>query len=389
MTLSKSSFIAIGVGQGDAFFFRRGRRTALIDGGRSTYGFPSQFSRVTGRRRVDIVVCTHNDADHAGGIIGFLESGMGCKEVWLPASWTDRLRDILLSPTEFIEELFYNIANQKDTPDIPSLESWGEKHYDRIIEKRHKGEVTVKEELYDILGEDDVCDREIKEIVWNRLFWPLHPWVLNRVLAIEKQKIDMFIEALLQADRIRKIALAAYHSGAEIRWFEVDNSSRFPVTKDDFLYPLNARKIVKIRQGRWSALEFLALTRVNRESLVLLSPATNENPGVLFTSDSDLSFAQDIPWADGMIITAPHHGAESNARAYKRFITETNNSCDVIWVRSDCKSKSRPGNSFLNAPGRRFCTVCRNSPHPKQDVRFIVRHGTWRPVKPTRPCECR
>ncbi|HHW41582.1 MAG TPA: MBL fold metallo-hydrolase [Syntrophomonadaceae bacterium] len=102
------SFIAIGVGQGDAFFLDNASTTILIDGGRSTQGFPAQFQKVTERESVDILVCTHNDADHANGILGFLQSGLTCNEVWLPGSWTDRLEDILLHPSKFIEELIFN-----------------------------------------------------------------------------------------------------------------------------------------------------------------------------------------------------------------------------------------------------------------------------------------
>ena len=103
-------FIAIGVAQGDAFFRECEEGfTALIDGGRSVGGFPSQFQRATKCDRVDVFVCTHNDADHANGIIGFLEAGLGCNEVWLPASWTERLEDLLLRPGDFTGELVQNV----------------------------------------------------------------------------------------------------------------------------------------------------------------------------------------------------------------------------------------------------------------------------------------
>ena len=48
MTQRKRSarFIAIGVGQGDAFFLERGGCTILVDGGRSMEGFPAQFQHL-------------------------------------------------------------------------------------------------------------------------------------------------------------------------------------------------------------------------------------------------------------------------------------------------------------------------------------------------------
>ena len=61
------------------------------------------------------MVCTHNDADHAQGILGFLRSSLTCKEVWLPGSWTTRLTDLLLHPDEFIFTLYNDIASLETT----------------------------------------------------------------------------------------------------------------------------------------------------------------------------------------------------------------------------------------------------------------------------------
>jgi beta-lactamase superfamily II metal-dependent hydrolase len=77
-------FLALPVGQGDAFFLKSPDGSVLVDGGRSVEGFRELFERVTGQREVDVVLCTHNDADHANGVLGFLRSGLGCREVWLP-----------------------------------------------------------------------------------------------------------------------------------------------------------------------------------------------------------------------------------------------------------------------------------------------------------------
>ncbi len=55
-------------------------------------------------------------------------------------------------------------------------------------------------------------------------------------------------------------------------------------------------------------------------------------PAVLFTADSGLEFSQRTPWNDGMVITAPHHGSENNAKACVRFANETHNGINVTWV---------------------------------------------------------
>ena len=72
-------FVAIPVGAGDAFFFQRGEFSALIDGGKSLSSFPRMFQSYLNRSTVNVLVCTHNDADHSCGIIGFLESDCKCR----------------------------------------------------------------------------------------------------------------------------------------------------------------------------------------------------------------------------------------------------------------------------------------------------------------------
>jgi beta-lactamase superfamily II metal-dependent hydrolase len=59
---------------------------------------------------VDIVVCTHNDADHANGILGFLEAGLRCKEVWLPGRWLSTLPDVLKPFAGVFDELVNDVV---------------------------------------------------------------------------------------------------------------------------------------------------------------------------------------------------------------------------------------------------------------------------------------
>lgn len=387
------SFVSIGVGQGDAFFLERAGLAVLIDGGRSAQGFPTQFQKVTKRDSIDILVCTHNDADHALGILGFLNSGLACKEVWLPGSWTDRLEDLLLYPERFTEELISNIEEIEVSPERhPLLQAIGDQYSERMMQQeRANGDITS----IDALSEALEMGAEIEGYggillypppPWPPEDWP-SPWYRSwRILRRDDRRFRLFIEAISAANLIREISLAAYHTGALIRWFEYDrtsNSGGIPRV----LMPLNAHEIVWLRIRRWPALRYLALTTSNKQSLVFISPAHDEEPAVLFTADSDLSFPQSIPWQNGMIVTAPHHGSEANAYAYERFTSETTYGLDAIWVRSDGRFKTRPGNSYLKVCRSRFCTLCRESNYPKQDVRLTVVSGKWRPVF-TRKCRC-
>ena len=372
---ANSTFIAIGVGQGDAFFFQKGDLTALIDGGKARDGFTEQFRRVTKRNGLDILVCTHNDADHALGVLGLLQSGLVCKEVWLPGSWTARLEDILLNQSDFFTQLIDGVGKTDLSGEIlpPFLETLGE-----TLARNERQELEEDERDTSLGDLWKALERAgtIPDMFWSSfLFWgPIELWpapLLMAKAAQDQKSLSLLFEAVAAANRIRKIALTAYHSGARIRWFE-HHQSICRGGRPQFLLPVNAREIDRFRRRRWSALEYLALTTANRESLVFQAPSTGRDAPVLFTADSDVSFSQSIGWKDGMIITAPHHGSEANAGAYQRFDRETTNGTQATWVRSDGRYTSRPGKSYLKARGNRFCTLCRGSQFPKQDVCLSV-----------------
>jgi hypothetical protein len=123
-------FVAIPVAQGDAFYLERADFSVLVDVGRSRYGFPGMFRAVTHTDRVNVAVCTHNDADHANGVIGFLETGLKCDEMWLPGSWLAALPHVLKPFVDVFVELTDNVAqseassNKKDRlSDLFSLDA--------------------------------------------------------------------------------------------------------------------------------------------------------------------------------------------------------------------------------------------------------------------------
>ncbi|HHW41380.1 MAG TPA: hypothetical protein GXX19_09590 [Syntrophomonadaceae bacterium] len=213
------------------------------------------------------------------------------------------------------------------------------------------------------------------------IYWNTSSYRFRYMYKLNNERVRLLIESLSAATLIREISLAAYHIGASIRWFEYDSttsSGGYP----NLLIPVNAREISYIRRRRWTALQYLALTTSNKQSLVFRTPKHDDTPSILFTSDSDLSFRQDIPYNDGMIITAPHHGSEANRNVYRRFTHD-----NIIWVRSDGRFRTRPGKSYLNTHGKHFCTLCRGSTYPKQDVRLVLISGKWTPIY-TRPCCC-
>lgn len=378
--MNPTVFIAIGVRQGDAFFVEKDDRRMLVDGGGSLRTFPMQFTKVTSKNYVDVLVCTHNDSDHARGVLGFLKRGLIAREVWLPASWMDRLSDLVSNPESFWKELVAEIEKLENR--VEDLGSLGEMYAMMPVE----GEGPLVEENVENLMKvfQDTLQTYPSSAfqLYKRVF---KSWLLDK-------RYRLMIEAVKASNLIREIVLAAFRSGSFIRWYDYVGNTKHSKQSggiSDFLVPVNAVEVTKIRRRKKSALEYVALTRVNKQSLVFVSPRDDVNLGVLFTADSDLSFYQAIPWHDQMIITSPHHGSEDNCYAYNRVIRETQGRLNVVWVRSDRRLSCRPGKSYLAVSGDKYCTVCRCSKLPTQNVRlsFSKLNVAWQSIN-TRKCQC-
>lgn len=255
---NSASFVAIGVGQGDAFFLDKARLTILIDGGRSAQGFSAQFQKVTKRESVDILVCTHNDADHACGVLGLLRSGLRCREVWLPGSWTDRLEDLLLHPESFTEELISNIEEIEVSPERrPSLQALGDRYGESIMQqgRDYEGAVTIDADALSEALEMTPDMETYGDTSWLYYppWWPgnwLNRWCeLRWMFQRDHERFRLFVEALSAATLIREISLAAYHIGASIRWFQYDSMSNSG-GDPNHLVPINAHEIFRIRRRR-------------------------------------------------------------------------------------------------------------------------------------------
>jgi len=380
----------------------------LVDGGRFADGFAQMFRGYTGRNDVDIVVCTHNDADHADGIIGFLQGGCSCREIWLPARWLSVL-PYALQPTPIILKSLLNQAyeasaelkdlqRRREPEVIPLIELYG----DFLSEKGESQTIAQSADTQDGAtgwptevipalersGEDDGLVAALGsgsisiEVLFRFMHWLPSP--------DEEPEARLVLEALGAASRIRNIAREAFHRGVTVRWFAFNNRAA-PTGGDRWLAPANsqlAASVEPVPQTR--AMAALALTTINRESLVFWTGAGEGCRGVLFTADSDLDIDVGLPPSlDGFIVTAPHHGSEANKAVYQTVARRVSQDAVVNWVRSDGRFRSRPGATYLAARGRRFCTICRTpQPVPKQAVEFFARSGAWVRHKRTRPCAC-
>lgn len=375
-------FVAINVGQGDAFFLQRQNRRILVDGGRSVEGFANHFVRTTNCSEVDVLVCTHNDADHANGVIGYLRDNLGVREVWLPGNWTPALEQILSDPFGYPDTLLREI--REESADL-GVDGEGD-----LLEQL--GPLPPPEN--DLAPADEGAAERIlaaleraQDETWNS---PLAPWaVVWEAAALRSRRLRVFVEALSAARRIRDIALLAFRRGATLRWFEFGLQA--PGGGDELLlFPLNARELILRRRPMWLLLA-LRLSVANQRSLVFYSPPSSGG-AVLFSADSDLVTTRCPPIED-LLVTAPHHGSETNRNAYATLTPLAEQGTRLTLVRSDGRYRKRPGASYLGLPATRFCTICwtsanRSSCFPRQAVRVSGSGGSWHSAAGTASCRC-
>lgn len=379
-----SRFIAIPVGQGDAFYLERNDFSVLVDGGRSRLGFSAMFQsvteRCTERYGADIVICTHNDADHVNGIMGFLEGGLECGEVWLPGRWLATLPNVLRPFANVFSTLRDDI--EREHPDIVDISEYGD-----ILHKRRSDFSQTNDDSLEN-GKDgwpqSCLDALEAAATWEEELWGIDrllDWHVSQQLWLSGKGIKLLWSAIGAANRIRTIALLAFHRGIPVRWFEYDIQTPMGGIRN-VLEPINAREIAVIRPIVGSLFSSLSLTTANKESLVFWSPPTEQHPGVLFTADSDLSGAKLPPSLANAIVTAPHHGSENNANAYMEIKNcAATDYSTIIWVRSDGRYRTRPGNTYRGL-AHRLCTLCRpqsGAPSQKQAVCLIPHNGIWKP----------
>jgi len=116
-----ADFIALPVGGGDAFLLRRGSDVVLIDGGNPNSSsdngrsFPEMVEDNVVGNELDVVICTHNDSDHSGGILSLLndpEARINIGELWLPLHWTENMINLVADPGLFLTRLIEDYAEE-------------------------------------------------------------------------------------------------------------------------------------------------------------------------------------------------------------------------------------------------------------------------------------
>lgn len=337
-------FKSLEVGAGDSFLIENNGENYLIDSGKS-----ATIIKKIAPKIIDIAICTHNDSDHSNGFIGLLESDdHTIKEIWLPGIWATIID--FIQNNGFLEEEVFNVSEE-------------------ILKKENDINLLINETNVEINAFTD----KIKDLPNFCLYlnYRKYPYFYGNPTAYH---------LLLNLNKILKIAILAYRRNALIRWFY---PSEVPGLERSNFLPLNSRNINYLKRvTNKSVLNFaklLYLTSENIHSLVF-QYSIDSLPRILFTADSIIN--KPIVYTNQIIVTAPHHGSKSNKSAYSNIKGE-----QIIWVRSDYRSTSRPCKDYLML-NEKYCLICTKvRASNKMEISFEFNNGFWNKLTGLR-CYC-
>ena len=373
-------FTAIPVGSGDSFLLEKYGKKIIVDGGGDKNKLRYYLTREANINNIDVVVCTHNDADHTKGILGLLDTScnIGVGEVWLPGSWSYQLPSLLRCPYEFVKKAFFEYCEN------PNKYAWRMQDFDSS---------TTDCGIFVHENEQNGESFDLNELVVQSC--ALCPCDLS--LRLDKKLLGFhydptFTKLFKLAKNIRDIAIAAVQKGCRIRFFEFNK--HYHCGGEAWLCPVNSVELSCPVTKHISPLQYLYLSESNRQSLVFYSPETEDELGVFFSADSDLDFKIAYPPPTRhIIVTSPHHGSESCKDSYNKIKKWVNHDYSV-WVRSDCKSKTRPCKEYI-ALNHKYCTICRTTHSvPNKKCNFSAKKpvvlsaiaGQW--VTSNKLCSC-
>ncbi|HBP6016939.1 TPA: MBL fold metallo-hydrolase [Pseudomonas aeruginosa] len=260
--------------KGESFLLRRAGKTVLVDGGYNSLELSRALkAHAPDLQKIDIVVCSHADRDHAGGLINLIStSGLSVGEFWLPGTWGDSIPELINDPESTVSGL---LSELDQCPTGWPIET--QKDHEAVA---HHFETKAAEERRAVYSERLVHDFSRDEVpqsvdpLWNPLhqagesldgsdYRPLS-YTERRLFtrsgrAFEKgrrkirdrrrngtvspQVASYWLELIDAAQAIRAIAVQALAFGVKVRWFDYSafaKSRRASGGDAGFLEPLNA-----------------------------------------------------------------------------------------------------------------------------------------------------
>ena len=310
---------ALGIKRGDAYLLQNdNNENFLFDA-----GSPSVFQLLhqKGCCHLRVAICSHNDADHTDGFENLLKSCIRIDELWLPNIWASIV-------------LFLNNHSENINEDyISSL-------------KKEIGKINV--DIQAIYNQRDISPLEIEQVQYKEVY----------------QKLPY------KTDKILKIIKLARRKNIRIRFFkpldyEVNNVCDFGFVAKNSEEVNSVPVLNSITQLAMA----IKLSAENKYSLVF--EYRQDEPRILFTADSDLYFVQQngIHYNGSMVITAPHHGSDSNASAYDKIQAD-----NPFYIRT-FYNKKHSIKAFLALQNcQKYCVRCC---HQEQEVVFEWNNDSW------------
>lgn len=323
-------FKALGIGSGDAFLIEDENKTILFDSGGSKTKLVKLLKKKI--KKIDLAICSHNDIDHTNGFIGLLESSdIDIEEIWLPGLWASILQFVKSLRLEDYEKIIEPIYTQE------------------ILAPENQSYSSLFQESSISIGNFD------NELCYLSEYTKICETFLQHRLCYHRHYHPFDFKQLIELGRIIKIANLAYQKCSKIRWFEPTQSCQYNFVDYGFK-ALNSIEILQVKKLKdvGSLIQALCLTNENKYSLVF-EFYHNDIPVIRFSADSDCNCQSMPSYNNNIIITAPHHGSEANKIVYD--VKQGIHGTDIIWVRSDRKSRKRPCDEFKKLKNK-YCLAC-------------------------------
>jgi len=312
-------FTALAINNGDSFLLENEGKRILVDTGLRSLNCLNELN-LKGIQKIDIVVITHYDSDHMGGLIELLNSNIDIPEVWLP----DNFKRIQLTLLEDNSNLLRYLKNI----DVQPEDEYG---------------------TYDVI-EDSVPLENSNRFGYTLFDVYQDGIILFNLTNLRKVNISK-IEEIVNVCHARRKNVKWLHYTGFLQGFRISST----------MIGLNCKVNRNLSPYKDDLEALYFLSRINHESLVL-KYHTNGLPEILFTADSGFEFLnsnQSISLENDSIVTAPHHGSASpeNARGYG-LIKGSN----LIYVRSENSRVTTLSRLYINRRQSgllNYCTKCR------------------------------